>query len=136
MSNVTKVLLIISGILLAVIIVVSLYLNLTPSGRTLINSWKAGLKKADDNSLYETQKYVEDTARAMIATYKRNKLEYDSAIKTFKETGDEYYRQIADGYRQQANNTATTYNEYLLKNSYIWKGNIPSDIYMTLDPIT
>lgn len=32
----------------------------------------------------------------------------------------------------RANKTASTYNNYILKNEYIWKGNVPSDIYMSL----
>lgn len=28
----------------------------------------------------------------------------------------------------RANRTAATYNEYILKNSYVWKGNVPDDI--------
>ena len=33
----------------------------------------------------------------------------------------------------RANQTANTYNEYILKNSHVWKDNIPSDIVYTLD---
>ena len=35
----------------------------------------------------------------------------------------------------RANQTATVYNEYILKNNYVWNNNIPSDIYMTLEII-
>ena len=35
--------------------------------------------------------------------------------------------------KTRANNTASTYNNYILKNSYVWKDNIPSDIKTKLD---
>lgn len=35
----------------------------------------------------------------------------------------------------RANKTANIYNEYILKNSYVFEGNIPSDIYMELEII-
>ena len=35
----------------------------------------------------------------------------------------------------RANKTASTYNNYILNNTYVWKENIPSDIYQTLQYI-
>lgn len=32
----------------------------------------------------------------------------------------------------RANKTASTYNNYILKNSYVWRGNVLADIYMEL----
>lgn len=32
----------------------------------------------------------------------------------------------------RANKTAASYNEYILKNSYVWDGNIPQDIKESL----
>ena len=46
---------------------------------------------------------------------------------------DEYYLEIATGYRQQANSSASTYNNYVLKNSYVFEGNVPADIRMELE---
>jgi hypothetical protein len=36
----------------------------------------------------------------------------------------------------RANKTVSIYNEYILKNSYVWGGNIPSDILNKLEYIT
>lgn len=36
----------------------------------------------------------------------------------------------------RANRTAANYNEYILKNSYVWQGNIPTDIRENLPLIT
>ena len=41
----------------------------------------------------------------------------------------------AEQARIRANRTAATYNNYMLKNSYIWVDNIPTDIYATLPTI-
>lgn len=35
----------------------------------------------------------------------------------------------------RANKTASTYNNYILKNSFVWDGNIPSDINYSLEYI-
>lgn len=46
-----------------------IFLGFTPGGRSVWNSYTHSLEKADENQ-YETKKQVEDTARAMIASYK------------------------------------------------------------------
>ena len=33
----------------------------------------------------------------------------------------------------RANKTAATYNEYVLKNSYVWEENVPDDILTRLE---
>mgnify|MGYP003064069147 CR=1 FL=1 len=84
-------------------------------------------QKAIDNISYDRLKKVEDTARAMIATYKSDKLTYEA----YKNTDVE----LATQAKIRANKTAVTYNEYILKNSFQWQGNIPSDIYNQLEII-
>jgi len=32
----------------------------------------------------------------------------------------------------RANKTAASYNEYVLKNSFVWNGNVPADIRTSL----
>ena len=84
-------------------------------------------QKTIDNVSYERLKKVEDTARAMIATYKSDKLTYEA----YKSTDIE----LATQAKIRANRTAIAYNEYILKNSFQWKGNIPGDIYNQLEII-
>ena len=84
-------------------------------------------QKAVDNVSYERLKKIEDTARAMIATYKSDKLTYEA----YKNMDIE----LATQAKIRANRTAVAYNEYILKNSFQWKGNIPSDIYNQLEII-
>lgn len=84
-------------------------------------------QKSIDNVSYDRLKKVEDTARAMIATYKSDKLTYEA----YKNIDVE----LATQAKIRANRTAVAYNEYILKNSFQWKGNIPSDIYNQLEII-
>ena len=124
-----------TSVAVALLLVVSIFFGATPSGKAMWNSWFHAVQKADDATNYKTRKAVEDTCRAMIATYEADKAEYENNIALFSETKDEYYRQVADGYRQQANSTAAEYNNYILKNSYVFSGNVPKDIYNTLEVI-
>ena len=80
--------------------------------------------KIDEATRYETIKKVEDTARSMIASYKADKVTYE----TFKDDKDPYNKSLADNARIRANKTAVLYNEYYLKNSFVWSNNIPADI--------
>ena len=84
-------------------------------------------QKTIDNVSYDRLKKVEDTARAMIATYKSDKLTYE----TYKNADNE----LATQAKIRANKIAITYNEYILKNSFQWQGNVPSDIYNQLEII-
>lgn len=81
-------------------------------------------RKIDDSTNYETIKKVEDTCRAMIAAYTSDKLRYETYA-----TSDSAEKQgWAEQAKIRANATAAKYNEYYLKNSFVWKGNIPDDI--------
>lgn len=115
-------------ILLTLAIGCTVFFTCTPTGRTAWNQWVYGLHKADEGT-YENQKKVEDTCRAMIASYTQDKLTYE----IYRESKDDEERSWANNAKIRANNTASTYNNYILKNSYVWRGNVPNDIYMTLE---
>ena len=120
------------GIILAVLLVVGLiYFTATPSGVATWNNWWHGVQKADDATNYETLKQVEDTCRSMIASYESDKLTYDQ----YKDSDNEEKQSWAEQAKMRANKTAATYNNYILKNSYVWRNNVPADIYMTLEVI-
>ena len=100
-----------------------IFFGFTPGGRSIWNEYTHSMKKADENQ-YENRKEVEDTARAMISTYK-------SAVDTYnlyKDSDDPEKQSWAEQARMSANRTANSYNEYILKNSYVWEDNIPDDI--------
>ena len=103
------------------------YFGLTPSGRAAWNKWQYSLEKVDEKT-YENRKKVEDTCRAMISSYMQDKLIYEQ----YKNSEVYEERSWANNAKIRANSTASTYNNYILKNNYVWKGNVPSDIYSTL----
>jgi len=120
------------GWILAVLILgVILFFTATPPGRTTWNNWWHGVQKADDITNYDTRKTVEDTCRAMISSYESDKLTYLQ----YKDSDNEEKQSWAEQAKMRANKTAVEYNNYILKNSYIWRDNVPADIYMTLETI-
>lgn len=105
-------------------------LTLTPTGRKIINDWQYSLNRVDERD-YEHQKEVEDTCRTMIASYNNDKLIYLQ----YKDSDKELDIEMSNNARTRANQTASIYNNYILKNKYVWKNNVPSDIYMELEII-
>ena len=101
-----------------------LFFGATPIGNSVWNNWFHAVQKADDATNYETRKKVEDTCRSMIASYNSDKLTYEQ----YKDSNNEEKQSWAEQAKMRANKTATSYNEYILKNSYVWEDNIPSDI--------
>lgn len=88
-------------------------------------------QKIDDATNYETRKEVEDSCRAMVSSYEADKLTWEQ----YKDSHISEQRSWADQAKMRANRTAANYNNYILKNSYVWSGNIPDDILSELDPI-
>ena len=121
------------GCLLLVIAIVGLpiFFKATPMGKALWNTWFHEVQKADDRTLYETRKKVEDTCRAMIASYESDKRTYEQ----YKDSDNEEKRSWAEQAKMRANKTASTYNNYIMKNSYVWEDNIPKDIKGLLEYI-
>lgn len=116
-----KVAVVLLAILLALVLI---FFVATPSGRAVWNNWWHDVQKADDNTSYENRKMVEDTCRAMIASYKTDVDTYN----LYKDSDNEEKLSWAEQARMRANKTANTYNEYIRKNSYVWNGNVPIDI--------
>lgn len=98
--------------------------TVTPGGRALLNIYNDTIKKVDDRTSYETRKKVEDYCRACISSYKTDKQTYEQ----YKDSDSELERSWASQAKMRANKTANIYNEYILKNSYVFDGNIPDDI--------
>ena len=123
-----KVLSVLGIILIAVVVSLTIYFTAFPNGRMVINNWRTSLKQADDKTVYEARKKVEDTCRSMISSYNADKLVYEQ----YKNSEVEEERSWANNAKIRANQTASTYNNYILKNSFVWEDNVPSDIYMNL----
>ena len=114
-------------VLLGLIIGLPIFFGATKTGKRIWNEWRYGLEKVDEKT-YENQKEVENTCRAMISSYTQDKLMYEQ----YKDSEVAEERSWANNAKIRANNTAATYNNYILKNSYVWQDNVPSDIYMIL----
>ena len=116
------------AVLAALLVGGIIFFGCTPAGRSVWNSYTHELEKADENN-YETKKQVEDTARSMIVSYKSDVSIYE----TYKDSDNEEERSWAQAAKIRANKTAISYNEYILKNSYVWEDNIPVDIDRELE---
>jgi len=119
---------VIAALLVIIFIGLPLFFNVTPAGKTLWNNWFHSVQVADDNTNYDTKKTVEDTCRSMIATYEADKLSYEQYV----DSEDKEERSWAAQAKMRANRTAATYNNYILKNNYVWKNDVPRDIVMEL----
>lgn len=100
-----------------------------PLGVMSWNSWFGLVQRADDATNYEILKQVEDTCRSMIASYEADRLTYEQ----YKNSEDDEQQSWAEQAKMRANRTASTYNNYILENSYVWSGNVPNDIDSELD---
>ena len=127
MSNKERaILIIVICAILAVLMII-----LTPIGRSMWNKRMQDVQVADDSTNYETLKKVEDACRAMIASYESDRLTYEQ----YRDSDDSEERSWATQARMRANRTASTYNNYILENSYVWSNNIPENIDVKLDYI-
>lgn len=104
-----------------------IFFGATPVGRQIITGYNYDMEKAGENN-YENRRMVEEQCRAYIASYKADKLGYEQ----YKDSESDLERSWAQSYKQRANRTAATYNEYMTKNSYVFKGNIPEDLPLSL----
>lgn len=113
----------------AVCIGLILFFAANPLGVMSWNSWFGLVQQADDATNYETLKQVEDTCRSMISSYESDRMTYEQ----YKDSDSSEARSWAEQAKMRANRTASTYNNYILENSYVWEGNVPQDIDNQLD---
>lgn len=116
-------------VVIVLILGATIFFAATPAGRAAWNGWFHKVQEADDLTNYETKKKVEDTCRSMIASYNSDKLVYEQ----YKNSENEEKRSWGEQAKMRANKTASTYNNYILKNNYVWNGNVPSDIVASLE---
>lgn len=120
------------AIVVVVVVLCSiLFFAVTPAGRAVWNSWFYTVQKVDDATNYNTKKKVEDTCRSMIASYNSDRLTYEQ----YKDSDNPEKQSWAEQAKMRANKTASSYNEFILKNSYVWSGNVPYDILSELEYI-
>ena len=105
------------------------FVAVTTAIRAGFNTWDFIGRKVDDATKYESLKKVEDTCRSMIASYESDKLTYEQ----YKDSEDKEKQSWAEQAKMRANKTASSYNNYILENSFLWSGNVPKDISEKLD---
>lgn len=115
-------------VIAVVLVLATLFFSCVPAGKAMWNNWFFEVQKADDATNYATRKKVEDTARSMLATYEADKMIYEQ----YKDSENADEKNIANQALTRANRTAASYNNYILKNSFVWEGNIPEDIQQEL----
>ena len=125
-----KIAAVLAAIVACVLLIVIGY-NFASGVREAINKNQTAVQVADDQTRYETLKKVEDTCRAMISSYESDVLTW----KQYKDSESETERTWAAQAKMRANKTASSYNNYILQNNFVWKDNIPKDIRSTLDVI-
>ena len=67
----------------------------------------------------------------MISSYEADKLTYEQ----YKNSTNKEKTEWSEQAKMRANKTAASYNNYILKNNYVWSGNVPKDIYTKLEYI-
>ena len=125
-----KMAMVFSAIVISILLIVIGY-NFAPGIRETINKNQTAVQIVDDQTRYETLKKVEDTCRAMISSYESDVLIWNQ----YKDSENETERIWAAQAKMRANKTASSYNNYILQNNFVWKDNIPEDIRTTLDII-
>ena len=113
---------------IALVFLLAIGYYVTPGIRAAVNENQFAVQKADDATNYNTIKHVEDTCRAMIASYEADKMTWLQ----YKDSESEEQRGWAAQALMRANRTAATYNTYILENSFVWADNVPEDIDMEL----
>ena len=112
------------AIFMTMVVIFATMTGCGPVDRYIQNKIDYATQKVDDATSYKTRKQVEDTCRATIVSYEADKLTWEQ----YKDSESAEQRSWADAAKLRANKAAVTYNEYILKNSYVFNGNIPDDI--------
>lgn len=111
-------------IVLAIVAVIAVLIAFGPTVRSIINRYDYSVQKADDETNYKTLKEVEDTCRSMMASYEADRMIFEQ----YKDSDNEEKQSWGEQAKIRANRTAATYNEFVRKNSFVWKDAIPDDI--------
>ena len=123
------------GKILVIIATILVIAFLVPGTRTIINEYVFGIKRIDEQINYNNRKSVEDTARSTIVNYNTYKNEYE----TYKKYCDIPYEknkcQRSLDSKLLANQAVQQYNEFIQKNRFIFKDNLPPDIPYSLEKI-
>jgi hypothetical protein len=118
-----KFLFVLGVMLITALIAGIVFFGLTPQGRIIWHQYRF----SGDRITPEQVKEVEDTCRAMIASWEADLQTYMDLKDTDKDG--------AEVARLSANRTADMYNEYLLMNTYVFGETLPDGIYAVIESI-
>lgn len=116
------------GLILLVLVLIIIGFLTKPWNVFVHNKYEGLIKEVDSATNWETLHEVEDSCRAMMSNYQADVLTYQQYCNS--EIAE--HRSWAEQARMRANRTAAQYNEYILKNNYVWKYGIPDDIEQEL----
>lgn len=112
------------GLILLILVLIIVGFLTKPWNVFVHNKYEGLIKEVDSATNWETLHEVEDSCRAMMSNYQADVLTYQQYCNS--EIAEQ--RSWAEQARMRANRTAAQYNEYILKNNYVWKYGIPDDI--------
>lgn len=112
------------GLVLLILALVVVSFLTKPWSVFIHNKYEGLIKEVDSATNWETLHEVEDSCRAMMSNYQADVLTYQQYCNSEMTE----HRSWAEQARMRANRTAAQYNEYILKNNYVWKYGIPDDI--------
>lgn len=117
--------------IIAAVLLVSVMLSLSACFGThvIMNEIDYAHNKIDEATSYKLKKKVEDTCRSMVASYESDKLTWEQ----YKDSDNDEKQEWAEQAKMRANKTASTYNNYIMENSYVWSDNVPKDIRRDLE---
>lgn len=122
---------IISGIVFVALTIFVIWGCVTGTFTGVANKIDYTNQKVNENTNYKIKKKVEDTCRSMMSSYNSDKLVYEQ----YKTADSDEKKSWAEQAKMRANKTVSSYNNYMLKNSYVWENNIPADIKQQLSYI-
>jgi hypothetical protein len=125
-----KALAVVLGVFVVLLISVLSFI-MAPTLRGVFNRQDFAVKKVDEYTSYDKIKRVEDTCRAMISSYESDRLTYEQ----YRDSDNKEKQSWAEQAKMRANKTASTYNNYILENSFVWSHNVPEDIKKELEII-
>jgi len=123
MDTLKKAVAIVVAVLLVLFVAFALWANVSPTGRAVWNSWRYGVRKADNDTAYQNRRAVEEKARAQYTIYQANKTRWEQ----YKDSNDPDERRWAADALTMANSAAGIYNNYLRTNNYT-KEMMPPDL--------
>ena len=116
------------GYVIAGIIVIAVIITALTYIQPDMIRWRNNLRMrnqvAHDETDYTTLRRVEDTARAMIASYHADRLTWEQ----YRDSENEEQRGWASNARMRANRTASNFNNFMRENTFVWSFGIPDDI--------